>query len=205
MFEAGVIAASVEKPRLCAILFGLKPTDVKEPLSQFQLTSFAADQMLKLFETINSTAGNIGLEQSRLKMIFDMWWPKLELPIQKIMAEPTAPTAKHRPSEELIYETLLLVRNLQNVPERLTALERRMAPTFAVSREPSLLGSGGIANSAIGSGPFAAAIGAGGVGPDDFNMGTNFLGSASARSDVRGPRMPIAGVDTDTSKLTSSE
>ena len=46
MFEAGAISSSVEKSRVCAILFGIGPTDLKGPLAAFQATKFSKGDIL---------------------------------------------------------------------------------------------------------------------------------------------------------------
>jgi hypothetical protein len=40
IFEAGALSQSIEKARICTVLFGIEPTDVQGPLERFQWTRF---------------------------------------------------------------------------------------------------------------------------------------------------------------------
>ena len=42
-FEAGALSKKIEKARICTVLFGIEPTDVKGPLERFQWTRFLKD------------------------------------------------------------------------------------------------------------------------------------------------------------------
>ena len=42
-FEAGVIAKSIDRSRVCPMLFGIEPTDLEGPLAHFQSTRFTKD------------------------------------------------------------------------------------------------------------------------------------------------------------------
>src|SRR5580704_6319798 len=43
LFEAGALAKNLEKSKVCPLLFGVEPTDVKGPLVQFQAAKFNAE------------------------------------------------------------------------------------------------------------------------------------------------------------------
>ena len=51
LFEAGALSKSVDKPRVCTLLFNLESTDLKGPLTSFQCTRFAKDNFRKLVAT----------------------------------------------------------------------------------------------------------------------------------------------------------
>jgi TIR domain len=57
MFEAGAIARSVERVRVCPILFGIQKADLKGPLSFFQAAEFEKD-FRGVVNTINKSLEN---------------------------------------------------------------------------------------------------------------------------------------------------
>jgi TIR domain len=111
-FEAGALSKQQEKTYVCTLLFGLEPTDVREPLAQFQHTRATKEDLRKLISTINNTLGDLKLSESELSETFDVWWPKLEERLSKI-GEETAETAPIRSDRELLEEVLNIVRTKQ--------------------------------------------------------------------------------------------
>ncbi|SHG23905.1 toll/interleukin-1 receptor domain-containing protein [Bradyrhizobium erythrophlei] len=112
MFESGAISSTLDKSRICPILFDLEPTDLQGPLAQFQVTRFAEDDFRKLFHTINSQLGEHSLIENVAQAVFDKWWPDLNEELSKIMQGHTAKAdvPKIRSDRDLIEEMLLLVR-----------------------------------------------------------------------------------------------
>jgi hypothetical protein len=114
MFEAGAISTALaDNSRVCPIVFDLEPTDLQSPLSQFQVTKFLKDDIRKLFNTINSRAGDLKLADHTAANVFEKWWPDLERKLSEVLKGHTAkPDAeKIRDDRELLQEILLLVRN----------------------------------------------------------------------------------------------
>ena len=113
MFEAGAISSTVEKARVCPIIFDLEPTDLQGPLAQFQATRFQKDDIRKLFSTINSLGGEQKLDDTVAATVFEKWWPDLEIDLKRIVDGHIAvPKAKEiRSDRELIEEILLLLRS----------------------------------------------------------------------------------------------
>src|SRR5262249_10422327 len=64
MFEAGAISSTIDKAKVCPLIFNLEPTDLQGPLAQFQVTKFSKDDFRKLFMTINAAAGENKLADS---------------------------------------------------------------------------------------------------------------------------------------------
>jgi TIR domain len=112
MFEAGAISSTLENNRVCPIIFDIEPTDLQGPLAQFQATRFGKADIRKLFNTINSLAGENKLEDAVAEPVFEKWWPDLESSIKKILEGHTArkDARKIRSDRELIEEILLLLR-----------------------------------------------------------------------------------------------
>ena len=111
MFEAGALAKHLDKARVCPILFGVEPTDLTGPLVQFQATPFTKDEVKKLITTINNQNAEQRLDADVLDPVFEMWWPRLEEQVGKILAKATdASGASVRKDRDLLEEILELSR-----------------------------------------------------------------------------------------------
>lgn len=107
LFEAGALSKSLERSRVCTLLFDVDPSDVKGPLTSFQATRFTREDFKRLFAAINSAAGDSRLETPVLDNVFEMWWPKLEEEIAEILKSSDKVAKKERRSERDILEELL--------------------------------------------------------------------------------------------------
>jgi len=114
MFEAGAISSTLEKARVCPIIFDVEPTDLQGPLAQFQITKFIKDDIRKLFTTINSSAGENKLADAVAEAVFNKWWPDLEQELKMILEGYLAgkDEKRIRSDRDLLEEVLLLARNL---------------------------------------------------------------------------------------------
>ncbi len=113
-FEAGAIAKT-DDAQVCTFLYNLNPTDVQQPLSQFQNTKNEKEDILKLVKTINSRIGNYGgkpLKEINLESVFETFYPQLE---EKLKLTPEASeTVNERTEKDMIEESLQILRNLKN-------------------------------------------------------------------------------------------
>ncbi len=107
LFEAGALSKSLERSRVCTLLFDVDPSDVKGPLTSFQATRFIKEDFKRLFAVINSAAGDSRLETPVIDTVFDMWWPKLDAEISAILKLSDTVAKKERRSERDILEELL--------------------------------------------------------------------------------------------------
>ena len=137
MFEAGAISSTLDKSRVCPIVFDLDPTDLEGPLSQFQVTRFVEADIRRLFNTINAQAGENKLSDTVAKDVFEKWWPDLQQKLTTILqghtAKPNLQTI--RSDRELLEEVLLLVRN--QVVEKVSS--SRPAPKYEGSLTEMLM------------------------------------------------------------------
>src|SRR5262245_63674971 len=110
MFEAGAIARSVERARVCPILFGIRKADLKGPLSFFQAAEFDQEGFQGVVKTINKALEK-PLAETALDKTFAQWWPQLEDEVETIMAKQhSTETVPRRSAEDLLEEILLLTR-----------------------------------------------------------------------------------------------
>jgi len=111
LFEAGALSKSIDKSRVCTLLFDIEPADVKGPLTSFQSTRFQRDDFKRLITTINNSAEDAKLESGVLENVFDMWWPKLEEKVKNILSSNVEQEKEDRRSErDMLEEVLELTR-----------------------------------------------------------------------------------------------
>jgi TIR domain len=145
MFEAGAIARSVERARVCPLLFDIKKTDLQGPLSFFQAADFTQEDFRSVVITINK-AQQRPLPEATLTKVFDQWWPDLQRSVKSIMEATQSAEAvpQKRSEKELLEESLLLIRTLvmqqhENTQALTQLLLSITGPTgqFPWSRPPS--------------------------------------------------------------------
>ena len=113
MFESGALAKGLDKSRVCPLLCGIEPADVKGPLVQFQGAKFDREEMWRLLKMINVELGDSALAADVLESVFKMWWPQLESAVTAHLAKPK-PDQKSgsRPDRELLEEILSISRSV---------------------------------------------------------------------------------------------
>ena len=109
-FEAGALSKQQQNTYVCTFLFDLEPTDVREPLAQFQATKAQKDDLRKLISTINGVLGDSKLPESELSESFDVWWPKLDALLKAIPPSAAQSQKAIRKDREILEEILNLVR-----------------------------------------------------------------------------------------------
>ncbi len=110
-FESGALSKSLDKSRVCTLLFNLDTADVKGPLTSFQATKFVREDFKRLVSTINNTAGDAKLDTPVLDNVFDMWWPRLEEQVAEILKTHDKGTKRERrPERDILEEILELTR-----------------------------------------------------------------------------------------------
>jgi hypothetical protein len=121
-FEAGALAKSVDGPFVCPIVYGMGVSQLKQPLAQFNAISTDKDGIFKLIKSINN-ASDVSLEEARLTIIFDKWWPELEDFFSGINNSDEYDDIKPRPKEDIIEEIL------ENTREQLRREQARLKYT----------------------------------------------------------------------------
>lgn len=122
LFEAGALSR-VDGTYVCTLLLNVAPTDVQQPLGQFQHTVMTKEDLWKLVLTINNSQGRSGtkpLDEGFLRTAFEKWWPDLEKELDVIMAGVSTQEQKPRQERELLEELLELTRSVER---RVVSLE----------------------------------------------------------------------------------
>ncbi len=112
LFEAGAISKAVEHTFVCSYLFDLEPSQVKDPLAQFQLTQSEKEDTRSLVQTINGALGENAIPETQLEEGFEVWWPHLEQSLRDIPAVPEEKPTIERSESDMLKEILDVVRSL---------------------------------------------------------------------------------------------
>jgi Bacterial regulatory protein, Fis family/TIR domain len=109
-FEAGALSKQQQSTLICTLLIGVEPTDVLDPLAQFQHTRASKEDLRKLLSTINNTLDDLQRSDSQLNESFEVWWPKLEERLNSIPSSTEGHQTPMRKDREILEEILGLIR-----------------------------------------------------------------------------------------------
>ena len=135
LFEAGAISKTKDA-KACTLLVDLIPTDIEQPLAQFQHTLATKEDIKKLVQTINSEVKNGGekeLKEKILDKMFETFWPDLENKLNEINSFKDDYKKIQRSDREMIQEVLEIVRGLQNnnsTPQQILSQTRKAYLNF---------------------------------------------------------------------------
>jgi len=117
-YEAGAISRTPEETYVCTLLIDLQPSDVKDPLAQFQATKATKEDIHRLVKNLNMTLGEDSMDEALVNKAFEMWWPELEKQLKNLPPDGDAP-APQRSEREMLQELLEKVRSIsQNLQPR---------------------------------------------------------------------------------------
>lgn len=109
-FEAGALSRSLDKTLVCPYLIGLRPSDLKGPLVQFQAAEANEMDTRRVISTLNRALGESALAEKQLEKTFGIWWPELASSLSRIQPEKQTPQSPHRTEREILEEILGLMR-----------------------------------------------------------------------------------------------
>ena len=113
LFEAGALSKSIKNSYVCPLIFGLEKSDIKGPLSQFQIRLFNKVDFFKLVQSINSVLDDISLSDAHLEEVFEIWWPNLEVRINNILQSHLDSSVPIREGSDILKEILDKVRGIE--------------------------------------------------------------------------------------------
>lgn len=122
LFEAGALSKTKDA-HVCTFLIGLKHSDVKPPLAQFQHTTTEKKEVWRLVCTINDAvheSGERALQESVLKEVFQTYWPRLKESLEKAAHMKISTQGPERSERDMLQELLNLVRSQQARLSQLT-------------------------------------------------------------------------------------
>ncbi len=123
-FEAGALSQALEgsDARVIPLLHQLQPSQVEQPLAQFNMKPLSESGVYDIVEALNAVAVDSRPEE-RLRRAFDRWWPDLATKIEGLPAVSDRP--EQRKEREILEEILEGVREVR----------RRQAHDDPVNRE----------------------------------------------------------------------
>lgn len=114
LFEAGALSKNLLKGGVTALLCGIKPADVVEPLSQFQHTRADRDDIFRLVKELNQRLPKERqLTAERLERQFAKHWVDLEAKLVDALKAKSKGAAPTRRVDDMVMEVLELVRSLK--------------------------------------------------------------------------------------------
>jgi hypothetical protein len=129
LFEAGALAKGLTATQVCTFLVDLGPSDITDPLAQFNHTSPDRAGLHKLVVSLNAALTS-PLPAITLNTVFDAFWPEFESKFAELLAKhPQIVAVKARPNDELLEEILQTTRNME---KRLRLIE---APNMLTTQE----------------------------------------------------------------------
>jgi hypothetical protein len=108
-YEAGALTRSIETDCVSPFLIGLKKSDLKGPLAQFQATDFNEKDTNLLIKTLNRALNN-SLAEPTLESSFSKWWPDFNTKLEKIISTAPPKTSSRREDRDILEEILSLSR-----------------------------------------------------------------------------------------------
>ncbi|WP_238649748.1 toll/interleukin-1 receptor domain-containing protein [Paenibacillus piscarius] len=122
LFEAGALAKGLSSNRVLTFLIDLVPTDIGDPLAQFNHTYPDKAGLWQLVRTLNSSLQDKALKEKVLEKVFETYFPQFEAGLELIMSEtPDTPESEiKRPNDEIMLDVLSATRNID---KRLRSIE----------------------------------------------------------------------------------
>jgi hypothetical protein len=121
LFESGALAKGLSSNRVCTFLIDLSPTDLENPLAQFNHTFPTRDSVWELVRTINLTLKEKALKESILEKVFDTYWSQFEDDFKRIIdTTPVTEITAKRKDNDIMLDVLSTVRLLDR---RLRSIE----------------------------------------------------------------------------------
>ena len=113
LFESGALAKGISSNRVCTFLIDLKPTDVENPLAQFNHTKPNKNSLWELVRTINSTLEEKKLKEKILEKVFETYWPEFDKNFKKIIKDtPEGEVIETRSENDLLVDVLSSIRTM---------------------------------------------------------------------------------------------
>jgi hypothetical protein len=139
LFESGALAKGLTSNRVCTFLIDLAPTDLENPLAQFNHTFPTRDSMWELVRTINLSLKEDALKESVLLKVYETYWPQFERDFREIIGTTEeAPVIEERKENDIILDVLSTVRMMEKRLRNIEAVRDRQHTTEKVVLSPSV-------------------------------------------------------------------
>lgn len=123
LFESGALAKGISSNRVCTFLIDLKPTDVENPLAQFNHSQPNKSGVWDLVRTINSTLDDNKLTEKILEKVFETYWPQFNKDFKEIIKNTKeGEIVETRSENDILIEVLSSIRTMDR---RMRSVENR--------------------------------------------------------------------------------
>nr|WP_180205475.1 TIR domain-containing protein [Pseudomonas sp. SbOxS1]NYU05581.1 TIR domain-containing protein [Pseudomonas sp. SbOxS1] len=127
LFETGALAKGLSTNRVCTFLIDLQPSEIEDPLAQFNHTVPERSSMWSLISSLNSCMEINKLDERILKQVFETYWPQFADGFALALeSNPQLVDVAPRSEESILAEILSNTRSLSN---RVRDLEFRTSST----------------------------------------------------------------------------
>ena len=137
LFESGALAKGLNSNRVCTFLIDLSPTDVEDPLAQFNHTLPDKAGVWSLVHTLNNALGEESLKEKILEKVFETYWPQFESRFKEIISKtPMISKVEKRDNNDILNELLYLSRGLEKRVRTIENNQRSSISESIVKRMP---------------------------------------------------------------------
>ncbi|ADG67932.1 hypothetical protein Plim_2105 [Planctopirus limnophila DSM 3776] len=121
LFESGALAKGLSSNRVCTFLVDLKPSDLEDPLAQFNHTMPERSSVWELVRTLNNCLDANALDERILTQVFDTYWSSFKAKFDAALLQfPESVASEPRPKEDILEE---IVENTRSLNHRLRQIE----------------------------------------------------------------------------------
>ena len=111
LFEAGALSKELEDTHVCPVVFGMEPSELAQPIAQFQAVRFEKNDFRRLVGVLNDRLGERKLPEKNLNIAFEKFWPDLENNVRSALESIVDGGDVPKPSQEdMVAEILQIVR-----------------------------------------------------------------------------------------------
>lgn len=132
LFEAGALAKGLTTTKVCTFLVDLSPTDIQDPLAQFNHTMPTKDGMMSLAATLNS-ALETPLDTVTLTAVFEAFWPKFEENFSKLLEQHPQEVVVEARSESSMLEEIL--ESTRGLAQRMRSIEDQQRNSLTLGNQ----------------------------------------------------------------------
>lgn len=113
LFESGALAKGLSSNRVCTFLIDLKPSDLEDPLAQFNHTLPERSSIWELVRTRNNCLDSAALDERILEQVFTTYWGQFESRFASALEKyPPSAKSEPRPKDSILAEILDNTRQL---------------------------------------------------------------------------------------------
>lgn len=120
LFEAGALAKGLSTSRVCTLLIDVKPSDLDDPLAQFNHTFPVKDSIFALVRSLNKQCP-ARLDDKILDKVLETYWEQFEKSFSQALKKHPATEKKEQVSDEKMLEKIYDLTH--SLTQRMTRLE----------------------------------------------------------------------------------